>query len=75
LALEFGCSLAQGAIGTDFAIQPSEKQIAVSIRQMDSVMACKGILGRAQESAYDKISDCLMRRYRRLLDLLFRLSV
>jgi len=42
---------------------------------MDSVVARERILGRAQESAYDKISDGLMRRYRRLLDLLFRLSV
>jgi len=75
LALEFGCSFAQGAIGTDIAIQTGEKQIAVSIRQMDSVMARERILRRAQKRGHDEISDRLMARYGCLLNLLFRLGV
>jgi len=47
LGLEFVCSFAQGAIRTDIAIQPGKKQVAVSIGQMDSMMACERILGRA----------------------------
>ena len=75
LALEFGCSFAQSAIGTGIAIQTGKKQVAVSIRHMDSVMARERILGRAQESTHHKISDRLIGRYGRLLDLLFHLSV
>jgi len=75
LALEFGCRFAQGAIRTDMAIQTCEKQIAVSIRQMDSVMARERILRRPQKSGHDEISDRLMARDCSLLNLLFRLRV
>jgi len=75
LALEFGCSFSQGAIGTDIVIQTGEKQIAISIRHMDSVMARERILGRSQKSGHDEIGNRLMGGHRCLLDFLFRLRV
>ena len=44
----------------DVVIQPGKKQVAVSIREMDSMIVCERIFGSAQESTYHKISDRLI---------------
>lgn len=71
LALEPAGGLAQGAVWTLVRIQCRQEPIAITVRQVNSLMALQRFLGSAEETGHYEICDCLVRHHRGLLDSLF----